>query len=54
MIYDMELYICEECGKKEYSDCGRPLCGFEKGLENMEVCEEGLRELENERLGSEG
>ena len=53
MIYDMELYICEECGKKEYSDCGSPFCGFEKGLDNMEVCEKCFKELENERFESE-
>jgi hypothetical protein len=53
MIDVMEKYECENCGRVEYSDCGSPFYGFEKGLDNMEVCEKCLKELENERLESE-
>lgn len=48
MIDIWNSYYCDNCGYKVVSNCGNPLHGFEKGFDNMQVCEDCLTELEKD------
>lgn len=49
----LSVYYCEKCNKPDRSSVGDPRYSFERGLIHLLVCEDCLKELEQEEKENE-